>query len=129
MENENPKKETANKKSVASGAGLRGKPRKLNGEAKEAASAATSAKANGLLEEKFKMEVGEAVDQSVFDDELSPDDYRGKNVTIDGNFLSKERMSSRTKTKTRVLKTTDEYISNAERYYPTIEQGLSLIHI
>ena len=89
MENEKPKNETANKKSVASGAGLRGKPRKLNGEAKEAASAAASAKANGLLEEKFKMEVGEAVDQSVFDDELSPDDYRGKTVTIDGNFLSK----------------------------------------
>ena len=125
MENEKPKNETANKKSVASGAGLRGKPRKLNGEAKEAASAAASAKANGLLEEKLKMEVGEAVDQSVFDDELSPDDYRGKTDTIDGNFLSKERMSSRTKTKTRVLKTTDEYISNAERYYPTIEQGLS----
>ena len=48
MENEKPKNETANKKSVASGAGLREKPRKLNGEAKEAASAAASAKANGV---------------------------------------------------------------------------------
>lgn len=72
----------------------------------------------------LQAEVEEAIDQSVFDDELTAEDYRTKTPTIDGNFLSKDRMKS-PKTKTRILKTTDAFISNAERYYPTLEQGLS----
>lgn len=81
-------------------------------------------------EEKLKAEVEGVVDKSVFDDELTPEDYRGKSATIDGNLLSKERMSrdriSHTKTRTtKILKTTDAFIGSAERYFPPVEEGLS----
>ena len=68
--------------------------------------------------------MGEAIDQSVFDDEpLSKDEYKINTSAIDTELLSKDRLKNRTKT--RLLKTTDAFISKAERYYPSIEEGLT----
>ena len=73
---------------------------------------------------RLKTEVGEAIDQSVFDDEtLAPEEYKVRTSAIDAGILSKDRLKSRTKTK--ILKTTDAFISKAERFYPTIEEGLT----
>lgn len=84
-----------------------------------APSAASEADVNRL-----KTEVGEAIDQSVFDDEpLSKDEYKINTSAIDTELLSKDRLKNRTKT--RLLKTTDAFISKAERYYPSIEEGLT----
>ncbi len=77
--------------------------------------------------EEMRVEVGEAIDPSVFDDEAVVFDYRPtQSHTIDQSMLSKDRMA-RTKSKTRLLKTADSFagLSSAERYYPTIEQGLT----
>ncbi len=79
------------------------------------------------IEAEMREEVGKAIDPSVFDDEAVVSDYRPtQSRTIDQNMLSKDRLA-RTKSKTRLLKTTDSFagLSSAERYYPTIEEGLT----
>ena len=73
---------------------------------------------------RLKTEVGEAIDRSVFDDEpLAPEEYKVQTSAIDVGILSKDRLKNRTKTK--ILKTTDAFISKAERFYPSIEEGLT----
>lgn len=80
----------------------------------------------GRSEAELKAEVEGAIDKSVFDDELTAEDYRVKTVTIDGGILPHDRVRRRmTKTSTRILKTTDAFIGSAERFYPTLEEGLS----
>lgn len=73
---------------------------------------------------RLKTEVGDAIDRSVFDDEpLAPEEYKVQTSAIDVGILSKDRLKSRTRTK--ILKTTDAFISKAERFYPSIEEGLT----
>lgn len=73
---------------------------------------------------RLKTEVGDAIDRSVFDDEpLAPEEYKVQTSAIDVSILSKDRLKSRTRTK--ILKTTDAFISKAERFYPSIEEGLT----
>ncbi len=76
---------------------------------------------------EISAEANEAIDKAVFDEEITADEYRNKTAsTIDSHILSKNRFSH-TKTKTKMLKTTDGWsgISNAERYYPSLETGLT----
>ena len=76
---------------------------------------------------EISAEANEAIDKAVFDEEITADEYRTKTAsTIDSHMLSKNRFSH-TKTKTKMLKTTDGWsgISNAERYYPSLEMGLT----
>lgn len=84
----------------------------------------TETAAEGKIEDKLKAEVEEAIDKSVFDDEIAPEEYRGRSATIDGNLLSRDRVS-KTKSHTKILKTTDAFIGRAERYFPSIEEGLT----
>ncbi len=101
------------------------KPKKVGTADKPRAIKAAAQPQPTEAEELLKAEVGEAIDPSVFDDELTPEDYRVHTATIDGGMLSKQRMRRHSITKTRATKTTDAFIHSAERYYPAIEQGLS----
>lgn len=72
------------------------------------------------------VEASGAIDTAVFDQEISAEEYKTRTSTIDEHMLSASRLSH-TKTKTKMLKTADGAldIADAERYYPTLEQGLS----
>lgn len=83
-------------------------------------------------EERLKEEVGEAIDPTVFDEELAPSDDRREVIPatkMGDNLLSSSRLSkTRTRTNTRTFKmTTHAYLDmgDAERYYPSIEEGLT----
>ncbi len=80
------------------------------------------------ISEELKSEVEGAIDKSVFDEALSAGEYLSDKAsrTIDADMLSKEQIK-RTRTVTRLLHTSDSFvnISSAERYYPTLEDGLS----
>lgn len=82
---------------------------------------------DGALQKDLRAEVGEAIDRSVFEEDAGIAEYRStQSRTIDKGILSKDRFS-RTKSKTKMLKTSDSYGANtsSERYYPTLEQGLT----
>ena len=78
------------------------------------------------VDAKLKAQIADAIDTTVFDgEEITPEEYLSQNTTIDGSILSNDR-KNRLKTTTRLLRTADGAgIDSAERFYPTLETGLT----
>lgn len=78
----------------------------------------------------FSAEVKEAIDESVFDNgdyvtgDLQPSES-ARSRSFD-DIISKQRLDRSTRTSTRLLKTAGGFdLTGVERYYPTLEGGLS----
>ena len=79
------------------------------------------------VDAKLKAQIAEAIDTSVFEgDEIAPEEYlNAHNTTIDGSILSNDR-KNRFKNTTRLLRTAEGLgVDSAERFYPTLETGLT----
>ena len=81
-------------------------------------------------DEALKAEIKEAIDESVFENadyvtgDIQPSEAT-KTRTLD-NIVSKQRLERSTRTTTKLLKTAGGFdMTDVERYYPTLEQGLS----